>query len=98
MQLAPGTHTRRAHCAPGERGLSGLPTHIPPESQQVELNSLNDRTRRMRKHFLIVMSALLCMYAQAGPADESARAPMKSLDEQVPGDKYDGLSIAAARN
>src|ERR1700739_559491 len=98
MQLAPGTHTRRAHCAPGERGLSGLPTHIPPESQQVELNSSNDRTRRMRKHFLVVMSALLCMYAQPGPADESARAQMKGLDEQVQEVKSDVLSIAADLN
>src|SRR5215472_12986398 len=71
---------------------------IPPEPLQVELNSLNDRTRRMRKHFLIVISALLCMYAQPGPADESARAQMKGLDEQVQEVKSDVLSIAADLN
>jgi hypothetical protein len=52
----------------------------------------------MRKHFLIVMTALLCMYAQAGPADESARAQMKGLDEQVQEVKTDVLSIAADLN
>ena len=52
----------------------------------------------MRKHFLIVMSALLCMYAQPGPADESARAQMKGLDEQVQEVKSDVLSIAADLN
>jgi len=52
----------------------------------------------MRKHFLIVTSALLCMYAQPGPADESARAQMKGLDEQVQEVKSDVLSIAADLN
>jgi len=52
----------------------------------------------MRKHFLIVISALLCMYAQPGPADESARAQMKGLDEQVQEVKSDVLSIAADLN
>jgi hypothetical protein len=52
----------------------------------------------MRKHFLLVMSALLCMYAQPGPADESARAQMKGLDEQVQEVKSDVLSIAADLN
>jgi hypothetical protein len=52
----------------------------------------------MRKHFLIVMSALLCMHAQAGPADQSARAQMKGLDEQVQEVKSDVLSIAADLN
>jgi len=52
----------------------------------------------MRKHFLIVISALLCMYAQPGPADESARAQMKGLDEQVQDVKSDVLSIAADLN
>jgi hypothetical protein len=37
----------------------------------------------MRKHFLVVMSALLCICARTSPADESARAQMKGLDEQV---------------
>ncbi len=52
----------------------------------------------MRKHFLVVMSALLCMYAQPGPADESARAQMKGLDEQVQEVKSDVLGIAAELN
>lgn len=52
----------------------------------------------MRKHFLVVMSALLCMYAQPGPADESSRAQMKGLDEQVQEVKSDVLSIAADLN
>ena len=52
----------------------------------------------MRKHFLIVMSAMLCTYAQAGSADESARAQMKGLDEQVQEVKSDVLSIAADLN
>jgi len=52
----------------------------------------------MRRHFLIVMSALLCMYAQPGPADESPRAQMKGLDEQVQEVKSDVLSIAADLN
>jgi hypothetical protein len=52
----------------------------------------------MRKHFLILVSALLCMYAQPGPADESARAQMKGLDEQVQEVKSDVLSIAADLN
>jgi hypothetical protein len=52
----------------------------------------------MRKHFLLVMSALLCMYAQPGSADESARAQMKGLDEQVQEVKSDVLSIAADLN
>jgi len=52
----------------------------------------------MRKHFLVVMSALLCICAQASAADESARAQMKGLDEQVQEVKSDVLSIAADLN
>jgi len=52
----------------------------------------------MRKHFLVVMSALLCMCARTSPADESARAQMKGLDEQVQEVKSDVLSIAAQLN
>jgi hypothetical protein len=52
----------------------------------------------IRKHFLVVMSALLCFWAQPGPADESARAQMKGLDEQVQEVKSDVLSIAAELN
>ena len=52
----------------------------------------------MRKHFLVVISALLCISASASPADESARAQMKGLDEQVQEVKSDVLSIAAELN
>jgi hypothetical protein len=52
----------------------------------------------MRKHFLVVMSALLCICARTSPADESARAQMKGLDEQVQEVKSDVLSIAAELN
>jgi len=52
----------------------------------------------MRKHFLIVMSALLCICVRPGSADESARAQMKGLDEQVQEVKSDVLSIAADLN
>ena len=52
----------------------------------------------MRRHFLIVMSALLCLCARTSPADESARAQMKGLDEQVQEVKSDVLSIAAELN
>ena len=52
----------------------------------------------MHKHFLIVMSALLCIWARPSPADESARAQMKGLDEQVQEVKTDVLSIAAELN
>ena len=52
----------------------------------------------MRKHFLVVISALLCICAQTSPADENARAQMKGLDEQVQEVKSDILSIAAELN
>src|SRR5207253_6878894 len=52
----------------------------------------------MRKHSLVVMSALLCICARTSPADESARAQMKGLDEQVQEVKSDVLSIAAELN
>ena len=52
----------------------------------------------MRKHLLIVMSVLLCFGARTSPADESARAQMKGLDEQVQEVKSDVLSIAAELN
>ena len=52
----------------------------------------------MHKHFLIVMSALLCVWTRPTPADESARAQMKGLDEQVQEVKTDVLSIAAELN
>ena len=52
----------------------------------------------MRKHFLVVIGALLCLSAQPGSADESARAQMKGLDEQVQEVKSDVLSIAAELN
>jgi hypothetical protein len=52
----------------------------------------------MRKHFLVVIGALLCVCARPTPADESARAQMKGLDEQVQEVKADVLSIAAELN
>ena len=52
----------------------------------------------MRKHLLVVMSALLCLVARTSPADESARAQMKGLDEQVQEVKSDVLNIAAELN
>jgi len=52
----------------------------------------------MRKHFLIVISILLCICARTSLADESARAQMKGLDEQVQEVKTDVLSIAAELN
>ena len=52
----------------------------------------------MHKQLLIVMSALLCIWARPSPADESARAQMKGLDEQVQEVKTDVLSIAAELN
>ena len=52
----------------------------------------------MRKHSMIVISALLCLFARTSPADEGARAQMKGLDEQVQEVKSDVLSIAAELN
>jgi hypothetical protein len=52
----------------------------------------------MRKHFLVLMSALLCLCVRTSPADESARAQMKGLDEQVQEVKTDVLNIAAELN
>ncbi len=52
----------------------------------------------MRKHLLVVMSVLLCLFARLSPADENARAQMKGLDEQVQEVKSDVLSIAAELN
>ncbi len=52
----------------------------------------------MRKHFLILMSVLLCICARPSLADESARAQMKGLDEQVQEVKSDVLNIAAELN
>ncbi len=52
----------------------------------------------MRKHFLVVVSALLCICIRTSAADESARAQMKGLDEQVQEVKSDVLSIAADLN
>jgi hypothetical protein len=52
----------------------------------------------MRKHFIILMTALICICARTSAADESARAQMKGLDEQVQEVKSDVLSIAADLN
>ena len=55
-------------------------------------------TLQTRKLFLTSISALLCICAQTSPAEESARAQMKGLDEQVQEVKSDVLSIAAELN
>jgi hypothetical protein len=52
----------------------------------------------MHKHLLVVLGVLLCICARTSPADESARAQMKGLDEQVQEVKSDVLSIAAELN
>jgi hypothetical protein len=52
----------------------------------------------MHKHFLVVVSLLLCVCARTSAADDSARAQMKGLDEQVQEVKSDVLSIAAELN
>ena len=52
----------------------------------------------MHKHFLVVISVLLCICARTSLADEGARAQMKGLDEQVQEVKSDVLSIAADLN
>ena len=52
----------------------------------------------MRKHFLVAISVLLCLCVRTSPADESARAQMKGLDEQVQEVKSDVLNIAAELN
>jgi hypothetical protein len=52
----------------------------------------------MRRHFLVMTSVLLCVCAGTSAADESARAQMKGLDEQVQEVKSDVLSIAAELN
>lgn len=49
----------------------------------------------MRRHFLVVISVLLCVCVRSSLADENARAQMKGLDEQVQEVKSDVLSIAA---
>ena len=52
----------------------------------------------MRKHFLVVVSMLLCICAGTSLADESARAQMRGLDEQVQEVKSDVLGIASELN
>ena len=52
----------------------------------------------MRKHYLVALGVLLCICARTIAADESARAQMKGLDEQVQEVKSDVLSIAAELN
>jgi hypothetical protein len=71
---------------------------MPPEFHQVVTNSGTTGKEQMHKHFVVVMSALLCICARTSPADESARAQMKGLDEQVQEVKSDVLSIAAELN
>ncbi len=52
----------------------------------------------MRGYFLVMIGALLCIWTQRSVADESTRAQMKGLDEQVQEVKTDVLSIAAELN
>ncbi len=52
----------------------------------------------MRGYFLVMIGALLCIWTQQSVADESTRAQMKGLDEQVQEVKTDVLSIAAELN
>ena len=52
----------------------------------------------MRTHLGVVLSVLLCVWATQSPADNSARAQMKGLDEQVQEVKSDVLGIAAELN
>lgn len=52
----------------------------------------------MRKHYLFVIGALLCICMRTSAADETARAQMKGLDEQVQEVKSDVLSIASELN
>src|SRR5207237_4808256 len=68
---------------------------LPPEFHQVGTNSETTGQEQMRKHSLVVMSALLCICARTSPADESARAQMKGLDEQVQEVKSEALRMAA---
>src|SRR5215467_1489118 len=71
---------------------------MPPEFSQVGTNSGTTGQEPMRKHFLVAMSVLLCICARISVADESARAQMKGLDEQVQEVKSDVLSIAVDLN
>src|SRR5215472_7363617 len=71
---------------------------MPPEFDQVGTHSVTTGQEKMRKHLLVVVSALLCLCARPSPADENARAQMKGLDEQVQEVKSDVLSIAAELN
>src|SRR6516225_6299597 len=71
---------------------------MPPEFHQVGTHSVTTGQEKMRKHLLVVMSALLCLCVRPSPADESARAQMKGLDEQVQEVKSDVLNIAAELN
>lgn len=52
----------------------------------------------MHRHSLVVIGVLLSICARTGAADESARAQMKGLDEQVQEVKTDVLGIAAELN
>ena len=54
--------------------------------------------QRMRSHLLVLIGVLLCICARQSLADDSARAQMKGLDEQVQEVKSDVLSIAAELN
>src|SRR4029077_8155122 len=55
-------------------------------------------TRRMRKHFLVMLCTWLCICAQPLAADERARAQVEGPGEQVQEGKSCVLGIAAELN
>jgi len=86
-----GTWQRRARSAPAKAGRFGL-------FHQLETNSGTTGRPQLRKQLLVVIGVLLCVCAWRTPAEESARAQMKGLDEQVQEVKSDVLSIASELN
>jgi len=88
---AAGTWQRHANSAPAKAGRFGL-------FHQLETNSGTTRRPQLRKQLLVVIGILLCLCARTTFADQSARAQMKGLDEQVQEVKSDVLSIASELN
>jgi hypothetical protein len=85
--------TRRIHTAsaPAMAGRSG-------RFHRVKTNSGTTGQQQLRKQLLVVIGVLLCLCARTTSADQSARAQMKGLDEQVQEVKSDVLSIASELN
>jgi hypothetical protein len=88
---AAGTWQRHATFAPAKAGRSGL-------FHRVKTNSATTGQQQLRKQLLVVIGVLLCLCARTTYADQSARAQMKGLDEQVQEVKSDVLSIASELN